>query len=72
MAFKCGSSNKLTCFDNTCLPKLSSKKLERRYKAPPETACTKPPNKPAAKGASKITGQRLVVSERAFSLESAR
>ncbi len=57
---------------NTCLPRLSSRNDDLRYRLPPETAATKLPIRPVAIGASKITGQVRVSSLRPFSRRTVR
>ena len=69
---KCGSSTTCISDPNTEVPNESSKKVDFLYKAPPETACTKAPNKPAAIGASNKTGHLRVSSLRACKRDRAR
>jgi len=57
---------------NTIFPSESNKKLLLRYNAPPLTACTKWPNKPAANVDSNNTGHSRVVILRAFKRLKAR
>jgi hypothetical protein len=56
---RCGARD-LDVDGKTCLPRLSCRKVDLRYSAPPLTACTKAPIRPAARGASKSTGTSQV------------
>lgn len=60
------------CGANTGWPRLSSKKLVRRYSAPPLVACTSAPSSPIATVLSNSTGTSAVATLRAFSRDSAR
>src|SRR5450830_803133 len=70
--FKCGVSVILILGDMTCLPKLSNKNEDLRYRLPPEIAEIKLEIRPDANGASNKTGTCAVLMVRLPKRRTAR